>query len=250
MLAIEGLTKIYGASAAVRDVSLTIERGSFVGVIGRSGAGKSTLLRMINRLTDPSEGRILFEGGDVTALQGADLRAWRRSCAMIFQQFNLVGRMDVMTNVLTGRLSQASHLRSLLNIWSDNDKAMALSALEQFDMANLAAQRVDQLSGGQQQRVAIARALAMEPKLMLFDEPTSALDPQMVGEVLDVMKALVSDGLTRIVVTHEMAFARDVSSRTVFMKDGIIWEDGAPSQIFGSPEKPETQEFLSRFFDR
>ena len=152
MLKIESLTKQFGSATAVRGVSLDITPGSFVGIIGRSGAGKSTLLRMINRLADPTSGRILYRDRDVTALRRAELRKWRRSCAMIFQQFNLVGRMDVLTNVLTGRLAHASHLRSLFNVWSDDDKALALAALEQFDMASLAAQRVDSLSGGQQQR--------------------------------------------------------------------------------------------------
>jgi phosphonate transport system ATP-binding protein len=232
MLAIEGLTKTYGASAAVRDVSLTIERGSFVGVIGRSGAGKSTLLRMINRLTDPSEGRILFEGRDVTGLQGADLRAWRRSCAMIFQQFNLVGRMDVMTNVLTGRLSQASHLRSLLNIWSETDKAMALSALEQFDMASLAARRVDQLSGGQQQRVAICRALVQEPDIILADEPIASLDPRNTKAVMDALLRINKHfGITVICNLHSLDLARTYCDRLVGMSAGQVVFDAVPAAL-------------------
>jgi len=232
MLAIEGLTKTYGASAAVRDVSLKIERGSFVGIIGRSGAGKSTLLRMVNRLTDPSAGRILFEGRDVTALQGAQLRAWRRSCAMIFQQFNLVGRMDVMTNVLTGRLSQASHIRSLLNLWSDADKAMALAALEQFDMASLAARRVDQLSGGQQQRVAICRALVQEPDIILADEPIASLDPRNTKAVMDALLRINKHfGITIVCNLHSLDLARSYCDRLVGMSAGQVVFDAAPAAL-------------------
>ena len=166
MLVIEKVSRRFGAKTAVSEVALTIPNGSFVGVIGRSGAGKSTLLRMINRLSDPSDGRILFEGREVTALAGRELRQWRAKCAMIFQQFNLVGRLDVMTNVLMGRLAKVSTPASLLRIWRDEDKAVALSALEQFDIANLAAQRAESLSGGQQQRVAIARAMVQELSLI------------------------------------------------------------------------------------
>src|SRR5437868_7327087 len=164
MLVVEGLTCRFGTKAAVDNASFSIAPGSFVGVIGRSGAGKSTLLRMINRLAEPSEGRILFEGVDVTALRGKELRQWRARSAMIFQQFNLVGRLDVLTNVLMGRLNHVSSYRSLLKLWGEEDKAIALSALDQFDIGQLAAQRADSLSGGQQQRVAIARALVQEPR--------------------------------------------------------------------------------------
>src|SRR6202158_2381496 len=160
MLVVEGLTCRFGAKAAVDNASFSIAPGGFVGVIGRSGAGKSTLLRMINRLADPSEGRILFEGLDVTSLRGRNLRLWRARSAMIFQQFNLVGRLDVLTNVLMGRLAEIPSWRSLTQLWSEEDKALAMSALEQFDMGSLAAQRADQLSGGQQQRVGVARAPA------------------------------------------------------------------------------------------
>ncbi|WP_031337238.1 phosphonate ABC transporter ATP-binding protein, partial [Rhodopseudomonas sp. B29] len=157
MLVVEGLTCCFGSKAAVDGASFSVERGSFVGVIGRSGAGKSTLLRMLNRLADPTEGRILFDGTDVTGLTGRELRQWRARSAMIFQQFNLIGRLDVLTNVLMGRLSEVSSWRSLAQMWPEKDRALALSALDQFDMAGYAAQRADQLSGGQQQRVAIAR---------------------------------------------------------------------------------------------
>jgi len=176
MLVVEGLTCRFGAKAAVDNASFSIQPGSFVGVIGRSGAGKSTLLRMINRLAEPSEGRILFEGVDVTALRGKELRQWRARSAMIFQQFNLVGRLDVLTNVLMGRLAEIPSWRSLTQLWPEEDRALAMSALDQFDMATIASQRADQLSGGQQQRVAIARALVQEPDIILADEPIASLD--------------------------------------------------------------------------
>jgi len=246
MLVVEGLTCRFGTKAAVDNASFSIQPGSFVGVIGRSGAGKSTLLRMINRLAEPSEGRILFEGVDVTALRGKELRQWRARSAMIFQQFNLVGRLDVLTNVLMGRLAEIPSWRSLTQLWPEEDRALAMSALEQFDMAAIASQRADQLSGGQQQRVAIARALAMDPIAMLFDEPTSALDPEMIKEVLDVMVALAADGMTMMVVTHEMGFAREVAKRVVFMDRGEIVEDAATADFFGKPRSERAQAFLSK----
>src|SRR5262252_5984060 len=170
MLRLEGVVKKFGDKRAVDGISLMVPKGQMVGVIGQSGSGKSTLLRMINRLNDPSEGRIFFEGTDVTQLKGRELRQWRARCAMIFQQFNLAGRLDVLTNVMMGRAFHAPLWRALLKLWTDEDKALALSALESFDMARLAAQRADTLSGGQQQRVAIARALVQEPEVILADE--------------------------------------------------------------------------------
>src|SRR5437588_2177862 len=178
MLVGEGLTCRFGAKAAVDDASFQIAPGGFVGVIGRSGAGKSTLLRTINRLATPTRGRILFDGIDVTALRGKELRQWRARSAMIFQQFNLVGRLDVLTNVLMGRLAKMPAWRSLSQTWPEQDKALAMSALEQFDIASLAAQRADQLSGGQQQRVALARALVQQPDIILPDVPVAALQPR------------------------------------------------------------------------
>ena len=232
MLQIEGLTKQFGSACAVRDVSLQIAPGSFVGIIGRSGAGKSTLLRMINRLSDPTSGRILSKGRDVSALRGAELRQWRRSCAMIFQQFNLVGRMDVLTNVLTGRLAHASHLRSLLNIWSDADKAIALAALEQFDMAGLAAQRVDQLSGGQQQRVAICRSLVQEPDIILADEPIASLDPRNTKAVMDALLRINKHfGITVLCNLHSLDLARTYCDRLVGMSAGQVVFDAAPAAL-------------------
>ena len=232
MLQIEDLSKQFGTTFAVRNVSLQIEPGSFVGVIGRSGAGKSTLLRMINRLSDPSSGRILFKGRDVSALRGSQLRLWRRSCAMIFQQFNLVGRMDVLTNVLTGRLAHASHLRSLFNIWSDTDKAIALTALEQFDMAGLAAQRVDQLSGGQQQRVAICRALVQEPDIILADEPIASLDPRNTKAVMDALLRINKYfGITVLCNLHSLDLARTYCDRLVGMSAGKVVFDAPPAAL-------------------
>ena len=196
MLQIESLTKRFGTVSAVDGVTLNVPQGQMVGVIGRSGAGKSTLLRLINRLEDPTEGRVRFGDLDISSLSGRQLRGWRARCAMIFQQFNLVGRLDVLGNVLLGRSHAVATPRALLKLWADEDKAIALSALEQFDMGLLAAQRADTLSGGQQQRVAIARALAMDPVAMRFDEPTAALDPEMINEVLDVNQP--ASGLIRV----------------------------------------------------
>ncbi|HAP47258.1 MAG TPA: phosphonate ABC transporter ATP-binding protein [Afipia sp.] len=246
MLEVDGLTCRFGAKTAVDNASFSVQPGCFVGVIGRSGAGKSTLLRMINRLEKPTGGRIMFEGVDVTALQGRDLRRWRARSAMIFQQFNLVGRLDVLTNVLMGRLAGVPQWRSLIQLWPQDDKAIAISALEQFDMMPMAAQRADQLSGGQQQRVAIARALTMNPKVMLFDEPTSALDPEMVKEVLDTMVDLAKEGMTMLVVTHEMGFAREVADRVVFMDAGQIVEANTPEKFFSNPQHARTKLFLSQ----
>src|SRR6478609_1381751 len=187
MLQVEGLSRRFGGKTAVDKLDLSLAQGGFIGIIGRSGAGKSTFLRMVNRLVDPSEGRIVYAGNDVTALQGKALRDWRADCAMIFQQFNLVGRLDVLTNVLMGRLNKVSTLNSVLRLWSAEDRAIALSALEMLDIANLAAQRADSLSGGQQQRVAIARALVQEPKIILADEPIASLDPRNTKVVMDAL---------------------------------------------------------------
>ena len=232
MLVIDGLSKIYGTNAAVDSVSLSIKPGSFVGVIGRSGAGKSTLLRMINRLNDPTNGRIMFDGVDVTSLQGAELREWRRRCAMIFQQFNLVGRLDVLTNVLMGRLSGAPGWRTMLKLWGYDDKAIALAALEQFDIANLAAQRADQLSGGQQQRVAICRALVQEPDLILADEPIASLDPRNTKIVMDALLRINKHfGITVICNLHSLDLARTYCERLVGMAQGRLVFDDVPSAL-------------------
>ncbi|MCZ8317036.1 phosphonate ABC transporter ATP-binding protein [Phreatobacter sp.] len=232
MLTIEGLTRRFGTMTAVDNVSLQIDRGAFIGVIGRSGAGKSTLLRMINRLQDPSSGRIVCEGQDVTTLKGAALRDWRQSCAMIFQQFNLVGRLDVLTNVLMGRLNHVGQARSLLKLWSAEDKAIALSALEQFDIAGLAAQRAESLSGGQQQRVAIARALVQEPRIILADEPIASLDPRNTRIVMDALQRINRHyGITVVCNLHSLDLARSYCGRLVGMAQGRVVFDGAPDAL-------------------
>ncbi len=227
MLVIEDLTRQYGARRAVDGVSLRIERGSFVGVIGRSGAGKSTLLRLVNRLADPTGGRILYDGQETTALRGRPLREWRARCAMIFQQFNLVGRLDVMTNVLMGRLSHVPSRRSLLRLWSEEDRAMALAALESFDMGEFAGQRADGLSGGQQQRVAIARALVQEPEIILADEPVASLDPRNTRLVMDALAEVNRRyGITVLCNLHSLDLARAYCDRLVGLAAGRLVFDG------------------------
>src|SRR5262249_11243433 len=232
MLVVEGLTCRFGTKAAVDDASFQISPGGFVGVIGRSGAGKSTLLRTINRLATPTEGRILFDGVDVTALRGKELRQWRARAAMIFQQFNLVGRLDVLTNVLLGRLAAMPAWRSLTQAWPEEDKALAMSALEQFDMASLAAQRTDQLSGGQQQRVAIARALVQQPDLILADEPIASLDPRNTKIVIDALLRINKNfGISVISTLHSLDLARRYCDRLIGMAAGRVVFDGAPSAL-------------------
>jgi len=232
MLVVEGLTCRFGSKAAVDDASFSVERGSFIGVIGRSGAGKSTLLRMLNRLAEPSEGRILFEGIDVTALRGRELREWRARSAMIFQQFNLIGRLDVLTNVLMGRLSDVPSWRSLVQMWPEKDRALAMSALDQFDMATYAAQRADQLSGGQQQRVAIARALVQQPDIVLADEPIASLDPRNTKIVMDALLRINKHfGITVLCNLHSLDLARFYCDRLIGMANGRIVFDGAPAEL-------------------
>lgn len=242
ILSVQHLSKSFGANVVLKDIDFSVNRGDVTSIIGASGSGKSTLLRCINLLEMPTAGQILFHGEDITR-RGYRVPAYRAKVGMVFQSFNLFNNMTVLDNCMVG-------LRKVMHQDRDTAEQTAKRYLEKVGMLPYINAKPRQISGGQKQRVAIARALAMEPEVLLFDEPTSALDPQMVGEVLDVMKTLVKEGLTMLVVTHEMAFARDVSSRTVFMKDGIIWEEGAPEQIFGQPQKPETKEFLSRFFER
>jgi phosphonate transport system ATP-binding protein len=232
MLVVEGLTCRFGKKAAVDNASFSVAPGSFVGVIGRSGAGKSTLFRMINRLAPASEGRVLYNGVDVTALRGKQLRQWRARSAMIFQQFNLVGRLDVLTNVLMGRLSEIPSWRSLAQLWPEQDVAVAMSALEQFDMASLAAQRADQLSGGQQQRVAIARALVQEPDIILADEPIASLDPRNTKIVMDALLRINKHfGITVLCNLHSLDLARSYCDRLIGMASGRIVFDGAPAAL-------------------
>jgi phosphonate transport system ATP-binding protein len=232
MLQIEGLTRRYGSKTAVDNVSIGIESGRFIGVIGRSGAGKSTLLRMVNRLETPTSGRIRFGEIEVTQLKGAALAAWRARCAMIFQQFNLVGRLDVLTNVLVGRLNHVSTLRSVLQLWSESDLALALSALEQLDIAALAAQRAESLSGGQQQRVAIARALVQEPDIILADEPIASLDPRNTRIVMDALRRINRHhGITVLCNLHSLDVARAYCDRLIGMANGRVAFDGAPAEL-------------------
>jgi len=242
ILEISHLGKSFGDNVVLRDIDFSVRTGDVTSIIGASGSGKSTLLRCTNLLEMPSSGQILYHGRDISS-KGFSIPAYRAKVGMVFQSFNLFANLSVLENCMIGQ-------RKVLHRDRVTAEKTAKEYLDKVGMAPYINAKPHQISGGQKQRVAIARALAMEPEALLFDEPTSALDPQMVGEVLDVIKTLVSEGLTMIVVTHEMAFARDVSNRIVFMKDGIIWEEGGPDQIFGNPEKQETKEFLSRFFDR
>ena len=226
MLKVEKLTRQFGSLVAVDNVSFEVPTGQMVGIIGRSGAGKSTLLRMLNRLTDATSGRILCDDVsgrevDVCALRGRELREWRARCAMVFQQFNLVPRLSVMTNVLMGRISYHPTLTTLLMMFSDADRALAVRALERLDMVSHGLHRADELSGGQQQRVAIARALVQEPKILLADEPTGNLDSKTGTEVLDLIDRLNAGGKTIVLVTHDEAVAFR-AHRVLHMKDGVI----------------------------
>ncbi len=239
VIKINHLSKSFGTHLVLRDIDFSVSTGDVTCIIGASGSGKSTLLRCINMLETPTSGEVLYHGVDI---QSPEIKAasYRAKVGMVFQSFNLFTNMSVLDNCVIG---QTKVLKKSKKEAKDN----ALIYLEKVGMAPFINAKPRQLSGGQQQRVAIARALAMEPELLLFDEPTSALDPQMVGEVLDVMKKLVQEGLTMIIVTHEMAFARDVSSHVVYMADGVIEEEGGPEQIFINPKNPKTKEFLSRF---
>ena len=226
------LTRKFGETTAVDRVSLSIPSGQFVGVIGRSGAGKSTLLRLVNRLIDPSSGSLSFDGREITTLKGKDLRDWRRDCAMIFQQFNLVERLDVLTNVLVGRLSGHGFMSSMAMRFTDEERTFAIQALDRLDLAPQALQRAGTLSGGQQQRVAIARALVQEPKIMLADEPIASLDP---GNATRVMEALHTinreDGLTVLVNLHTLDTARAYCDRIIAMRAGRVMFDGVARQL-------------------
>jgi phosphonate transport system ATP-binding protein len=232
MLTLEKLTRRFGDKLAVRDVSLTIDDGSFTGVIGRSGAGKSTLLRIINRLVPASEGRILYGNQDITQLRGSALLSWRMKCAMIFQQFNLVGRLDVFTNVMIGRINHMPAWRSLIKLWPEQDRAIVLSAMEQFGIAELAAQRAESLSGGQQQRVAIARALVQEPAIVLADEPIASLDPRNTKIVMDALLRINKQfGITIVCNLHSLDIAKNYCGRLIGMANGQAVFDGAPDAL-------------------
>jgi phosphonate transport system ATP-binding protein len=232
MLHLEKVTRRFGVMNAVDEVSLEITKGAFIGVIGRSGAGKSTLLRMINRLETVSDGRIIWNDTDVTALKGAALRDWRRRCGMVFQQFNLVGRLDVLTNVLVGRINQTAPWRSLLNVWTQDDMLIALSALEHFDIAHLASQNADTLSGGQQQRVALARALVQDPEIILADEPIASLDPRNTKIVMDALLRLNRHfGITVICNLHSVDIAKSYCDRLIGMAAGRVVFDDVPEAL-------------------
>jgi phosphonate transport system ATP-binding protein len=236
-LRIEGLTRTFGEIVAVDNVSFEVPRGQMLGIIGRSGAGKSTLLRMVNRLVEPTSGRILCEdapgaGGDVCALKGRDLHLWRRRCAMVFQQFNLVARLDVLTNVLMGRLSFQPTLRSLLKLFTPQERALAVMTLDRVEMAPFILQRSDTLSGGQQQRVAIARALVQEPKILLADEPIASLDPRSAARVMEILRTINrEERITVICNLHTLDTARAYCDRLIGMRLGKIVFDGAPRAL-------------------
>ncbi|HEY4199571.1 MAG TPA: phosphonate ABC transporter ATP-binding protein [Devosiaceae bacterium] len=232
MLKIDRVSRRFGSKTAIDGIDLEIPDGQMVGIIGRSGAGKSTLLRMINRLVDPTEGTISHDGKVVTALRGADLRAWRSDCAMIFQQFNLVPRMDVLTNVLFGRLNERSTLMSILNIFTHDERVDAIRALDRLDIAAVALQRAGTLSGGQQQRVAIARAMMQSPKMILADEPIASLDPRNAKIVMDSLRDINKrDGITVMVNLHTLDTARAYCERIVGMSAGRIVFDGVPEEL-------------------
>ncbi len=232
MLEINGLSKRFGNVTAVDNVSLDIKEGQLVGIIGRSGAGKSTLLRLINRLVDPSGGLMRFGSSAVSELRGRQLREWRASCAMIFQQFNLVERLDVLNNVLLGRLGYNPTLPTLLKRFSKQERDMAVSALERLDMASHALKRADTLSGGQQQRVAIARALVQKPKLVLADEPIASLDPRNATMVMDALQTInADDGITVICNLHQVQTAQEYCHRIIGMAHGCVVFDGSPDEL-------------------
>ncbi len=242
ILQIQHLSKSFGKHEVLKDIDFTVKKGDVTSIIGASGSGKSTLLRCVNLLEIPTSGEVGFHGENILKCKGG-AAAYRAKVGMVFQSFNLFNNMTVLQNCIVGQTK-------VLKKSKDEAEALAMKYLTKVGMAPYVRAKPRQLSGGQKQRVAIARALAMDPELLLFDEPTSALDPEMVGEVLAVMRDLAAEGLTMLVVTHEMAFARDVSNHVVFMRDGVIWEEGSPKQIFVEPQKSETREFLSRFMER
>ena len=232
MLTFQGLTKRFGTNTAVDNATFTVDAPMMIGIIGASGAGKSTLLRMMNRLTDATEGQLIFEGRDVLKLRGSDMRAWQSECAMIFQQFNLVPRMDVVSNVLHGTLNRRSTLTTLFNLYPKSDIHRAIDILERLGIAAHAAKRAEALSGGQQQRVAIARALMQDPKIILADEPIASLDPMNAQIVMDALRRIhEEDGRTVIANLHTLDTARRYCDRVIGMRAGRIVFDGTPQQL-------------------
>ena len=238
LIKVEGLEKSFDKVDVLKGIDIEIEKGEVVVIIGPSGCGKSTFLRTLNLLEEPTGGHIYFEGVDITAPK-TDINLHRQKIGMVFQQFNLFPHMTVLKNMTIAPIK-------LLGLSKEDAEKRALELLERVGLADRANSYPSQLSGGQKQRVAIVRALCMQPEVMLFDEPTSALDPEMVGEVLEVMKALAEDGMTMAVVTHEMGFAREVADRVLFIDQGIIMEQGKPEEIFSNPQSPRLKDFLSK----
>lgn len=238
-LEINHLSKSFGTNVVLKDINMTIKPGEVVSIIGSSGSGKSTILRCINLLEEPSGGQIMVEGKDVTKGE-IDIKVLRKEIGMVFQSFNLFENMNVLKNCIIGQMK-------VLGLDKEKATETALKNLKAVGMDPYIHAKPSQLSGGQKQRVAIARALSMNPKCLLFDEPTSALDPEMVNEVLDVIKSLAKTGLTMIIVTHEMQFARDVSDRVIFVDEGLIVEEAPAKEFFVNPKKDRTKDFLKRF---
>lgn len=239
ILQIKNLKKSFGQNEVLKDISMDIDKGEVISIIGSSGSGKSTFLRSINLLETPSDGQILYHGQEVLS-EGYDLPKYRTHLGMVFQSFNLFENLNVLDNVIVAQTTVLKRHRS-------EAEKIAMDNLAKVGMSQFAQAKPKQLSGGQKQRVAIARALSMNPEVILFDEPTSALDPEMVGEVLNIMVELAQTGLTMVVVTHEMEFAREVSSRVIFMDKGVIAEQGSPDDIFVHPKEERTREFLQRY---
>ena len=239
ILDIKHLSKSFGSHEVLKDIDFSVNKGDVISIIGASGSGKSTLLRCINLLETPTSGQIIYDGKNVLD-KSVKAPQYRSHVGMVFQSFNLFNNMTVLENCMVGQTQ-------VLKRNKKEAKEIALEYLNQVGMLPFINAKPRQISGGQKQRVAIARALAMNPEVLLFDEPTSALDPEMVGEVLEVMHQLAQKGMTMLVVTHEMAFARDVSNRVVYMNEGVICEQGTPEEIFGNPQMQETKDFLARF---
>ena len=238
VIQVKGLQKDFGSTVVLKGIDMDIHKGDVVCIIGASGSGKSTFLRCLNMLEEPTGGSIVFEGADLTN-DKVDLNLHRQKMGMVFQQFNLFPHLTILNNLTLAPMM-------LKKLSKEEAEAKALTLLDRVGLADRAKDYPNQLSGGQKQRVAIVRALCMEPEVMLFDEPTSALDPEMVGEVLEVMKSLAQAGMTMVVVTHEMGFAREVSNRVVFLDDGVIAEEGTPAEIFDAPKCERLQTFLSK----
>lgn len=238
LIRVEHLQKSFGQHVVLQDISTTISQGEVIAVIGPSGSGKSTFLRSLNLLEKPTGGRILFEGSDITSPE-VDIDKMRERMGMVFQQFNLFPNMTIRRNIMLAPVTLGK--KSKQEASDDADRLLA-----RIGLSDKADEYPDSLSGGQKQRVAIVRALAMNPDVMLFDEPTSALDPEMVDEVLQLMRGLAADGMTMVVVTHEIAFAREVATRVLFLSDGVIQEDGTPSEVFEHPRSERLREFLSK----